>query len=334
MKWRIFGTVLVLLLLVSCSKEESKANTQSFLAGLNTTAMSATGTEGARAIADFIDKDPPLASSCMKASMPLGLASLADGNVFAPPGLDTMYGTWKYYPAQGWVHIDTLDPAEAIRYEWDFWDDSTQTEKSAYVLLDSLQFAYDTLPENIRVSLGIVDGGSDDELVWVTFSAEYNSPEEISAATVIFTIVDYFQFGAAVTSATSIEEDFVGTVHFWAIDYTSNDYRIDLTITMNQDDSGGIVLEDSDDWIMDVDITSVVETDTVGSTIFEKRDVDGEITHSGNHAADITGCIWEPEDNDHVTEIVIVYPDGTEESLENYVSTGGTKLGIFSIKPW
>jgi hypothetical protein len=184
------------------------------------------------------------------------------------------------------------------------------------------------------VSLGIVDGGNDDELIWVTFSAEYNSPEEISRATVIFTIVDYFQFGAAVTAATSIEEDFVGTVHFWVIDYTSNDYRIDLTITRNQDDSGGIVLEDSDDWEMDVDITSIVETDTVGSTIFEKRDVDGEITHSGNHAADIIGCIWEPEDNDHVTEILIIYPDGTEESLENYVSTEGTKLGIFSIKPW
>lgn len=338
MRVRTLGIVVIivaLLMLVSCSKEESKENTQSFLAGLNTTMMAGQNTESFDVLDDLFSKNPPGGFKAeMISGTPEALARLVGGSILPyPDEIDTLFGTWTYYPdsTPPWIHTDTLDPDDGFKYIWEYTD-SASVDHKAYLLLDSLEFYAgdeDTLPENAHLSLNL----DSDEILWMSFSVTYASPDTITDLAFTLEVVDYFQYGLRISSPTSIGGDgFEGSFRLWVIDHQSNDYRIDLLVQVKEDGSGEVALWDSDEWRLEADISEVVETDTVGTDIFEKRDVDGEITHSGNHAADIIGYIWEPEDDDHESEVMIVYPDGTEEPLDTYLEEP-TK-GLLTFKPW
>lgn len=333
-KTAILGAFLALFILTSCTSEESKENTQSFMSGVSQTAMEASQTDGGALLNDFQSKNPPISTGAIKATKAEEVRSLVKTE-FDSAGVDSLYGTWKYYAAQGWVQTNDTLPESAIRFEWTYWDDSLMTERDAYLLMDSIYFYQDSMPENIRVSLGFIETGGDNEVAWMSLSAEYQSADVITYLEYKFEIVNEFQIGASISSDVNIEdeEEFVGEVKFWVIDRTNNDYRIDLTLRRNQDDTGKFILEDSDGWKIDTDISAIVEVDTVSATVFEKREVDGQITKSGNHAADITGYVWEPEDTNHQSSITIIYPDGTEEDFEKYFDPNSLPSSTISMFP-
>ncbi len=305
----------LLLMLASCSSGEvSKDDTETFLAGLTTMFTGAMMDESTQIITDFQSSEPP-GPDLDEYTEVLGSASTAKLRNPDPYGLDTLYGTWHLYAIQGWQHIDPNNPANAILFEWEYVDTAT-IPHDAYVKIDSLSFYEDSLPTSIWAGVGM-----DDNLIaWLKLEAGYLSLEEVNEVSAVYEVVGQLQVGISLSSAAAIDTIFDGTVSLWAIDRTSNNYRVDLVITVADNYPTEIVLSDSDGWKMDVEISDVVETDVVDTLEYEKREVSGEITKDGNHAADISGHIWEPEDlYEHTTEIVITFSDGTEGDLANYI---------------
>jgi hypothetical protein len=329
--WRICLTAVgfgLLLLLVSCSKKEvTKDDTEGFLAGLSTMFGQAMMTEANQMIVDLSGKNPPtpgipelpgLGSYDSKL-----VAELSEGKLRAPYDIDTLYGTWRYDTlSESWDFVDPGNPANAILLEWVYLD-TNEVAHDAAMRFDSLEFFEDSLPENLWIGIKIDDDIT--WLAWLKLEATYVSLEQVSAVSLIYEIVGYYQVGVSISSPTAIDSNFDGTVHLWVIDRTSNNYRVDLTVTVNDGgDSGELVLEDSDGWKMDLDISEVVETDGE----FEMRNVSGEITRDGAHAADIDGHIWDPEDGTtHVTEITVTFADGSIGDLLTYISEGLLDVG-------
>jgi hypothetical protein len=237
----------------------------------------------------------------------------------APAGIDTLYGTWRLLAITGWTHVDENNPDSAILFEWEYYDTTKDSLHEASVLFDSLEFYQDSLPINVWVGIKIDDKPT--WLAWIKLEAEYTSLEEASEVSLIYEIVGYYQVGVSVSAPIKVDTiididstDFVGTIHLWAINLT-NDYRVDLTVTRNADTSVELVLEDSNGWRMEVDISEVVGTDGE----FKRRDVTGEITRDGIHAAYLDGEIWKPDDDaSHNSYITITFSDGSVGNLLAY----------------
>ncbi|MEJ2306576.1 MAG: hypothetical protein P8Y30_03360 [candidate division WOR-3 bacterium] len=305
----------ILLMLVSCSKADvSRSDTEAFLAGLSTMVGEAMMDESTMIINDFQATNPP----------DPGIASyieiLGEGSTEKlrdPYGLDTVYGTWRYSAGHEWELFNPGDPANAILFEWSYLDTASDPHR-AEILIDSLAFYQDSMPTDLWAGIY-----SDDELLaWLKLEAAYLSLDEMNEVSLIYEVVNQMQVGISITSTVNIDEGPVdGTVSLWVIDRTSNDYRVDLDITVSEEYPEEIELSDSDGWRMDLLFSDVVETDTVDYTVYEKIEVTGEITKSGGHAADIDGYVWEPDDGGaHASEITITFSDDTEGDLENYLA--------------
>jgi hypothetical protein len=306
----------LLLVFISCSSGEvTKSDTEAFLSGLSTMVGQAMMDESTMLINDFQATSPPDPGITSYIEI-LGDASVEKLRNPDPYGLDTVYGTWRYYPAQGWLLYDAGDPANAVLFEWPYLDTS-YVEHDAYIRIDSLGFYQDSLPTSIWAGIGM-----DDELLaWLKLEAGYISLDEINEVSLVYEIVNVMQVGVSMTSNVAIDTSFTGTASLWVIDRTSNNYRVDLDITVNNDEPEEIVLSDSDGWRMNLEFSEVVETETVDYVEYERRNVSGEITKSGDHAADISGFVWEPDDGDeHMSEITITFSDDTEGDLENYLA--------------
>lgn len=311
--WKVCSLVAglgLLLILASCSSGAvSRNDTEAFLVGLTMMFGQAMMDEASQVLLDFEESEPP-GPELMNYTEILGKAPTGKLRNPDPFGLDTIYGTWDYVDIQGWVHIDPNNPASAILFTWDYLD-TAMVQHDAELLIDSLEFYADTLPTNVWMGISL-----DDALIaWLKLEAEYLSLEEVNEVSLIYEIVNHFQIGISISSAAAIDTIFTGTVSLWAIDRTNNNYRIDLVITLDESYPERIVLSDSRRWEMDVTISDVVETDGE----FERRDVSGEITRNGAHAAEISGYIWDPEDASHTSEIVITFSDDTEGDLGNYL---------------
>jgi hypothetical protein len=319
--WKIVSVVVgfgLLLMLASCSKEVSSDDTKGFLSGLNTMFGEAYMNESSQILNDFIGKEPPMGPSSITSGPEVTLSEENMRSLRAPYGLDTLYGTWDYVvDSMKWVHTNPNNPPNAILFQWEYVDTGMESH-NAQLRIDSLDFYRDSLPTEIWAGIKIDDDIT--WLAWLKFEATYVSLEQVSALSLIYEIVGYFQIGASISSPTVIDTvDFAGTVHFWAIDRTSHNYKVDLTITVNENKSINLVLEDSDGWKMDLDISTIVDTDIVEDVTYEKRNINGEITKNGNHAADISGFIWNPDDNGtHDSEVTIVFSDDTEGNFETY----------------
>ena len=307
----------LLLMLISCSKADvSKTDTEAFLAGLSTMVGQAMMDESTQVLNEFQLTDPPDPGITSYIEI-LGEGSTEKLRNPDPYGLDTLYGTWRHYPGQGWRLFSENDPANAILFEWTFYDDSAMAEHDAYIRIDSLSFYEDSLPTSVWVGIGM----DDQLLAWLKLEAAYLSLDEINEVSLIYEIVNHMQVGISMTSDVAIDTVFVGTVSLWAIDRTSNNYRVDLDITVAEDYPEEIELSDSDGWRMIVEFSDVVETDVVDYVEYERRNVSGEITKDGGHAADIDGFVWEPDDGgEHMSEITITFSDDTEGDLEDYLA--------------
>jgi hypothetical protein len=323
--WKICLTIVglgLLFMLASCSKEVSKDATEGFLASLTTMFAEAMSNESNQVLGDFISNSPPGPNLGSYASV-LGMTELDEGklrDLRAPYGIDTLYGTWRYNAGTDeWYLYNPDNPENAILFEWAYLD-TASVAHAAEILVDSLEFYQDSLPENLWVGIKI-----DDEptwLAWIKLEATYVSLEQVSDVSLIYEIVGYYQVGIEISSPTAIDSNFVGSVHLWVIDLT-NDYQVDLTITRNNNDSGVLVLEDSDGWRMSLNVSEDVSSELD----YERRNISGEITRDGNHAADISGYIWDPEDGTHDSQITIVFSDGEEGDFEDYLAVGLLTVG-------
>jgi len=320
----------LLLTLVSCSSETTPDDTKAFLSGLNAIMANAYMSESSQALESFGNSNPPGPAIVFKDDVGSPTANLR--KMRDPLGLDTLYGTWDYVDLQGWIHVDPDDPANAILFTWDYTDTAYVTH-AAELLVDSLEFyeaADDTIPTNIWIGLNV----DSDDIAWIKFSAHYVSADVADEASIVYEIVGYYQLGASIVTNVEVDTtildslDFDGTVHLWAIDRTTS-YQVDYYVTGYGDDSWLVELEDSDDWKMEMNISEVVETDMVQGDRYEKRDIEGEITHGGEVEATIEGFAWNPEDVDHPTEITIIFSDDTEEDFQQYA--GMLNLVILSM---
>ncbi len=315
----LMGAMLgLLLMLASCSGGEvSRDDTETFLAGLTTMFAGAMMDESTQIINDFQSSAPP-GPDLDEYTDILSSASTAKLRNPDPYGLDTLCGTWHLYAIQGWQHIDLNNPADAILFEWEYVD-TAMNPHDAYVLIDSLAFYEDSLPTSLWAGVGM----DDDLIAWLKIEAGYLSLEEVNEVSLVYEVVGQLQVGISMSSAAAIDTIFDGTVSLWAIDRTSNNYRVDLDITVTDNYPEEIVLSDSDGWRMAVEISGVDDTDVVDYVEYERRSISGEITKDGNHAADISGHIWEPDDGyEHTTEIVITFSNGEVGNLEDYLAEG------------
>ncbi len=327
----LIASLGLLLTLVSCSSEEATpADTKTFLSGLNSMMMNAYMSEASQALESFGNSDPPGPAIMFNEDIKAPAENLR--KMRDPLGLDTLYGTWDYIDFQGWTHVDPDDPANAILFTWEYVD-SSDYQHDAELLIDSLEFyetAEDTLPANIWIGLDS-DG---DDIAWIKFSAHYTSADVADEASLVYEIVNYFQIGATITSEVDVDTtlldsmDFDGTVHLWA-ENLQTDYKIDYYLTGDGDDNWFLELEDSDGWEMELTVYEPDEFDIVQGDRFERRDVEGEIRHNDELAATIEGYIWDPEDDDHESDVVIIFSDDTEEDFQQYA--GALNLFLASM---
>jgi hypothetical protein len=315
--WRICLVVVVLGLLsmlVSCTGGEvSRDDTEDFINGLQMMFYNAGMSESSMVLEDFSESNPPgpdFSSAGSLETSTENLRALRD-----PFGLDSIYGTWDYRDIQGWVHVDPNDPANAVLFTWEYYD-TNDVEHDAELLIDSLEFyggAADTLPTKIWIGLNL--DGSD--IAWLKFGAHYISEEEADSVSLIYRIINLFEMGISITTLVDVDTtldmdsaaaDFVGTVRLWAENLVTDYHRVDFSVTRYSNDSGRLLLEDSRGWDMVINVSEDLSTDPE----YERRDVDGEITKNGNHAASIEGIIWDPEDATHVSQVIIIFSDDTE----------------------
>ncbi len=309
----------LLLIVASCSSDTSRDDTEGFLSGLSSMFDGAATSESSVLLQDFNNTEPPVTQLASVGSLVAPTENLR--KLRDPFGLDTLYGTWRYYATPGWVQTDPSDPADAILFEWVHLDTTDMSEHDAYVLFDSLSFFSDSLISAMRVSVGL----DDSEIAWLKFGVEYVTFEEADSAYLIYEIVGCYQLGVSVATLFDVDDvdtsavdsiDFVGTIHLWAIDRTNNDYQVDLYLTRYADDSGELVLRDSDGWELNLDVSVVVEEDGE----YEKRDVSGEITENGEHAASIEGHFWDPDDISHPSVVTIIFSNDEEDDFTKYTA--------------
>ena len=228
-----------------------------------------------------------------------------------------VYGTYEWNDTE-WVLVDSTYPVDGYLFKWTFTD-SANTQHNAELLIDSVEIYTDmygdSLPERMHSSLKL----DNQELAWMHFDASYTTqgiPESVNFKAELVGIIQVGLEG----EITGITMEFrpIAELEAWIVDYTQNNYRMDFKFIGNSDNTMSIEWWDSDGWKLTMDFsapTVVTESNYTG----KKTDVTGEITKKNTHAADIEGTLWEPElEPDHVSEVYVVWPDGTKTPLEDY----------------
>ncbi len=327
--WKICSVGLglgLLLILASCSKNNdvSRDDTEEFLFGLQMMFANAYMSESSQVLESFEESDPPGPSFSSMASLEgthENLRALRD-----PFGLDSLYGTWDLdTTVPEWVHVDPNNPANAILFTWPYVDSAGYVH-DARLRIDSLEFyggVTDTLPTKVWIGVGL-DGFN---LAWLKFGAHYISEDEADSVTLIYRIINFYEMGASVTTAVDVmteidstyidSVDFVGTVRLWAENLVTG-YGVDFTVTRYANDSGRLTLGDSNGWDLVMDVSAPDATSYPG---YERRVVDGEITHDGEHAASIEGVLWDPEDATHVSRVIIIFSDDSQVDYTSVIES-------------
>ncbi|HOP31969.1 MAG TPA: hypothetical protein PKU94_01105 [Candidatus Hydrothermia bacterium] len=316
---------LGLLLVTSCKKESDvpKDETATFLTSTNNLGSELSQTQTFNVLSDFVAKNPPIGTGKKtirfrenEYKLPLNIVSETTKGT-----IEDLYGTWEWQDT-GWVHIDPDVPQSGILFQWIFYDPAPH---QAQILIDSIETCFigtDTLPQKAHVAIYL----DNNKITDLSFNAQYNNFSQITYLRILLTIPGEFQVGL---EATNFEYNSEGeivnvTLRLWIIDYTRSNFRTDLTITLRNDESIAFTYSDSDDWKVVLNLSAPVEIPE-GYITYEKTTVTGEITKDGRHAADLRGVIWNPTDENHPTEITIIFSDGSEEPLQNYITFIGTK---------
>ncbi len=314
----------LLSLFTSCKKPDiEKDETATFLTSLNNLGTDLTQQEAFNALYDFVSKNPPLYLQAKKVKY--------NGKEYKLPlkiepkgikgGIEDAYGTWEWQDT-GWVHVDPSNPPDGIFFRWTYYDTQYQPH-NAGLLIDSIStvaIGGDTLPQKAHVALFL----DNNKIAEFSLTINYNNYEQITYLKIVFTIINELQI---VLEGKNLQYNQDGdliaaTFNFWLINYRNHNFRQDITLIIRSDKSFSITYADSDDWKVVLNISAPTQINE-NNFVYEKRTVSGEITKDKRHAADISGTIWNPEDDSHKTEIFVIFSDGSQEPLLNYITLFG-----------
>jgi hypothetical protein len=320
---KLFLVVLMLGLVLSCSKPVAKEDTQKFVNDFQTknenlyaNVSNSKGFKALKSMPSGAILKKFSESSFMKLNIP-HVASLTSNFIFGKGKDVSGFGTYEWHDTI-WVCTDSTYPANGFLFKWTYYDSVENKNVNASFLFDSLEIQVigsDTIPKKAHALLK----ADDTNLVQGRFDANWVPVDTIAAPKDLNANITFYgiaQFGIELIDVSweltpdgeGIEPR-SGTFHFWVIDYQNNNYRVDYTVKMLSQTHATFTAEDSDKWKIFVDATAVLGDTTVAT-------LDGEITHSNKHAADIDGKIYEPDNYENPRSYVdVIYPDGTKERV-------------------
>ena len=328
---------VIILTLSTCKKEKeeiSKEETEAFLYGTGSTIGDFQNSEGAAAINDIITDPPPFTpySSIKKTSIFVKTKETLNKILSWADSIECIYGTWTRQDTFKWV----IDRCQRVFYtKWDFIpDDPTGINlkwkflfngviHQAYMRLYNIGFACDKLLSSLSMNLK-----SDDKpVVNADFSADYNTNCQPIKASLGFEFVNVGKFKITIEAKeghTLEDTIFVGKVSGYVMGYKNN-YRLDYYFENWEDSSMTFSFWDSKGWKFLINLAKPVHTSHPGYDPHYYHSVSGEITKNGKFAASIKGEVWitdPPDDPEHKTWIHIVFKDGTEKDIRQYIPIG------------
>ena len=256
--------------------------------------------------------------------------------------LDSLYGTYELdstttdsiYWYYEWTLTDDTYPANGYLYKWSFVDTSDNSVHDAELLFDSITYysgdADEDTPTNLYISMSV----DNSELLHIHYDASYVTEQDSmgndnfvpESMSVSWGIVDEYEITVSYEGHTEDDPD---DGYILVIDQSSlriedqiNDEWIEYTISSNADETGNLIVEYDTGWKFDID-TDVAETvmgDYYGSQIeYTKIPFTGDLTKDGNHAADLEGIIWDPNNPanaSYQSYMTATFVDGTEETID------------------
>ncbi len=335
---KILASCILIFSLITCKKEKkeiSKGETETFLYGVGGATTDFANSEAGAAISGFL-ADPPFT--------PLNLSS-KDYSIFEKgrkilnnllgwsDSIKCIYGTWThtdvykedtnhcgivFWSNWDYVYDDTL----GINFKWKFLFQADT--HNAWMRLYNIQFVYDTLLSSLSVWLK----SDDKEILNMDFLAEYNTSQKPVKGSfrIEFVNIGEFKIVAEAASGHTLEDSiFVGKISGYIKDYKQNNYTLNYFFENREDSSKTFWFSDTKGWKFYIDIKAPVHTQHPGYDPHYYHTVTGEITKDGKLAASIKGEIWvtdPPDDPQHQTWIYVVFPDGTERDIRQYIPIG------------
>lgn len=332
----IIGGILILSL-TTCKKKEkeiSKGETETFLYGVGSTTTNFQSSEAGAAINEFMS-DPPFVpfSTSLKESSIFGKSKKIMNTLLGwSDSIKCIYGTWKKTDVykQDTTHCNQVfwsfwdyvyDDTTGINFIWKFFYGDTHT---AHMKLYNIQFVYDTLLSSLSVWLK----SDDKEVLNMDFLADYNPQHEPIKGLFRIEFIDIgeLKIEAEAAPGYTLEDSiFIGKLSGYIKDYKQNNYTLNYFFENREDSSLTFWFSDTKGWKFYIDVKAPVHTQHTGYDIHYYQTVTGEITKNGKPAALIKGEIWvtePPNDPEHYTWIHIVFPDGTEKDIRDYIPMG------------
>ncbi len=314
--------LITILMGMGCKKARpTQEETEEFLSRPADIGENVENSLSGQAIADFFDKFYYMSKEKPNLLTKHGIKNAWKWFTHATGTKQEEYGTYEWNDTLGWVLTDSTYPTDGYLFKWTFTD-SANVQHNAELLVDSVEIFVtmygDSLPARVHSSLKV----DNQELAWMHYDASYTTEGIPQTLNFKAELVNIIQVGlSAQVSSITLEQIPVATVTAWIIDYTQNNYRMDFKFTGNTDNTMNLEWWDSDGWKLTMDFSAPVVV-TESNYVGKKIEVTGEITHKNVHAADVEGTLWDPDQEpDHVSEIYVVWPDGTKTPLEDYLAS-------------
>lgn len=328
----------------SCKKEKkeiSKAETEAFLYGTGSTVVDFQNSEAGAAINEFVSNPPSIPFSNLLKQPSVFSKGKKFLNMLLgwSDSIKCIYGTWTRTDVEKW---DTTHCGQPFWSYWDYVYDDTSginfkwkflfqgDTHNAWMRFYNIQFVYDTLLSSLSVWLK----SDNREVLNMDFLAEYNATQEPVKGSFRIEFVDIGEFKIQVEAAAghTLEDSiFVGKISGYIKDYKQNNYTLNYFFENREDSSMTFWFSDTKGWKFYIDIKAPVHTQHPGYDPHYYHTVTGEITKDGKLAASIKGEIWvtdPPNDPEHQTWIYVVFPDGKEKDIRQYIPIGSPLFAL------
>ncbi len=339
---KVIITGMVIFSITTCKKEKkeiSKGETETFLYGTGNTVVDFQNSEAGAAINRFISQPPeiPLSNLFKQPSIFSAGKKLLNTLFGWSDSIKCIYGTWTlkdtckedttHCGQVFWSYWDYVyDDSTGINFIWKFFYADTHT---AHMRLYNIQFVYQDLLSSLSIDLK-----SDDKPVLnADFSAEYNPDQKPIKCSfrIEFVNIGEFKITLEAASGHTLEDSiFVGKIYGYIKDYKQGSYTLNYFFENHEDSSMVFWFSDTKGWKFYLDIKAPVHTSHPGYDPHYYHTVTGEITKNGKLAASIKGEIWvtDPLCPEHQTWIHVVFPDGTEKDIRQYIPIGSVPFAL------
>ena len=334
---KVIITGVVIFSLTTCKKEKkeiSKGETETFLYGTGSTVADFQNSEAGAAINSFVAEPPRIPFSLPSKSLsPLEKSRKIMNTILGwSDSIFCIYGTWTRIEIckpvtdrcgrtfeSYWDYED--NDSTGINFKWTFYYQNIL--HNAHMRLYNIQFV-DTLLSSLSMWLK----SDEKEVLNADFSAEYSPQGKPTKGSfrIEFVAIGEFKITIEAASGHTLEDSiFVGKIYGYIKDYKQNNYTLNYFFENREDSSMVFSFSDTKGWKFHLDIKAPVHTSHPGYDPHYYHSVTGEITKNGKLAASIKGEIWVTDpiyDPEHQTWIYVVFPDGTEKDIRQYIPMG------------